>query len=294
MTGVIAITGATGFIGRHLCAHFRRLGWDVRALVREPSRYACPENGVSIFRCELPDGMDPTALEGADVVVHCAYATREASPAQAYRINELGTRNLLDLSGKAGVRRFVFMSSQSAHEEARSYYGRSKLGLERLVALRRQLAIRPGLVLGNSASGLFYRICEMVRRLPVVPLIAGGRQLLQTVHIEDLCDAIGAAVARDLTGRLTVAETKPVEFRTFLQLLARKLRRRPVFVPVPAASALLMCRTLEALRVPVPVSSENLLGLAQLRAEDTRPDLERLGVGARPVGSSLDAIFAAR
>jgi nucleoside-diphosphate-sugar epimerase len=156
VSDVLAVTGASGFIGMHLCEHFRRLGWEVRALVRNPAAYPWKVAGMRAFPCCLPETVDEGGLVGARVLVHCAYTTRFTDLEQAERVNDLGTRRVLELARKAGVERFLFVSSQSAHEEAESYYGRSKLALEKVLSPERDLIFRSGLVLGKAGSGLFH------------------------------------------------------------------------------------------------------------------------------------------
>lgn len=287
----VAVTGATGFIGRHLCEGFRRLGWDVRALARDTSAYPFAEGGIRLFGCDLPDALDERALRGARAVIHCAYVTRHRDLEQARRVNDEGTRRVLMASRAEGVDRFVFISSQSAHPQALSYYGRSKLQLETLMTPGRDLIIRPGLVLGSGKAGLFHRMCDTMRRARVIPLFGGGRQPLQTVHIDDLRAAIFSALEKEITGCFTVAEPAPIEMRRFLQMLAVRLGRRPLFLPVPLTPSLAALRAIEWMRIPFPVSSENLLGLKQMRAVDTTADLETLDVTARPALASLEEIL---
>ena len=74
--------------------------------------------------------------------------------------------------------------------------------------------------------------------------------------------------------------------------IAARLGKKPVFVPFPIPPALVVLRVVEGLRIPFPVSSENLLGLKCLRASDTTRDLERLGIRARPAEESLDEALA--
>ena len=238
---LVAVTGAAGFIGRNLCARLVRAGLRVHALVRDPQTAppALDRAASRCFRADLPERFEREALAGARAVIHCAYATRETDPARARRVNEAGTRLVLEASREAGVPCFAFLSSQSAREDATSYYGRSKLELERLLSPERDLIVRPGLVLGRGGAGLFERMCGWVRGARVVPLFGGGRQPLQTVLIDDLTEAILAAVARGLTGRFTVAEPRPIELGSFLRQLAARLGARPVFVPRPLGPTLL-------------------------------------------------------
>ena len=289
--GIIAVTGATGFIGRNLSNHFARHGWEVRALVRDTEARPWAEQGVKSFECVLPDEIDSAALRDASAVIHCAYVTRHKDLAEARRVNEAGTQRMIEICRAAGVPRFVFISSQSAHDGALSYYGQSKRAVELRLTSGRDLVIRPGLVLGPGDAGLFARMCETLRHSAVIPLFGGGRQPLQTVHIDDLCDALLAAILKDLTGTFTVAEPDPIPMRDFLSALAGRLGRRPLFLPVPMAPALAVFRAIELLRIRLPVSSENLLGLKQMRADDTQRDLATLGIRARTALESLNDLF---
>jgi len=288
---LVVVTGAGGFIGRHLCPRFARGGFRVHALLRDPASAAFAQTPIVPRRIELPDDIDHAAFDGARAVIHCAYATRQADPQDARPVNELGTRRVLEASRAAGGPCFVFLSSQSAHAGATSYYGRSKLELERLLSAERDLIVRPGLVLGREGAGLFERMCDWVRRARLIPLFGGGRQPLQTVLIDDLVEAIFCAVTRGLTGRYTVAEPEPIDFERFLRLLAAHLRARPIFLPLPLRPTLVALRAVEALGVRLPVSSENLRGLAQMRADSTTEDLARLGVAVRPASESLEALW---
>lgn len=290
---VIAVSGATGFIGRHVCEHFRRIGWGVRALARNPEMYPFDVSGISVHHCDLPDVIDAAALQGVDAVVHCAYMTRFTDKAAAERVNDLGTRRLIEAARAAKVDRVVFLSSQSAHAGAESYYGRSKLALESLFQ-RDDVVLRAGLVIGKSGNGLFQRMCDMVRKARVIPLFGGGRQPIQTIHVDDLCHAVEQSLVRGLGGVYSVSEPGWQPLGRFLREIAARLGRRPLFVPFPIAPGLLVLRAVEGLGVPFPVSSENLLGLKCLRATDTTRDLATLGVKVRSARESLDEALGER
>jgi len=288
--GRIAVTGATGFLGRHLCDHFRTRGWRVRGLVRDPHRQGLPPE-VEVALCDLPDRAEAAAFTSVDVVIHCAYASREANLAAARRVNELGTERVYALGRAAGVRRFVFISSTSAHDGALSYYGRSKLALEHTLDPERDLIIRPGLVLAPGGGGLFHRMADGLRRTGVAPVFDGGRQIMQTVYIDDFCAAVHAAIARDRVGRYVVAEPEGLPVRDFFHLVAARCGARCRLVPVPAAPLLVVLRVAERLGIALPVSSENVLGMKSLRFQPSAADLETLGVPARRTAESLALVF---
>ena len=287
-TKAIAVTGATGFIGGALCRMLAGRGWGVRALVRSPERFAGPP-GVGPARCDLPDSIDDAGLAGVAAVVHCAYATRETDLERARRVNEDGTRVLLERARRAGAR-MVFVSTVAAAADAPSYYARSKYAVEQLFDPARDAIVRPGLVVGPDGHGLFQQLLDNMRRLRVVPLFGGGRQPLQTVHVDDLCEAIARVLERDLTGSYNVAEPDPPTLGAFLRAMAAKLGIRCVFVPLPFAPVLGGVRALEAMRVPFPLRSESLLGLQGLRRVPVDDDLRRLGLQVRSAAESLASV----
>ena len=282
----LAVTGASGFLGSALCRTLAAKGFEVRALVRDPARFAGPP-GVRAARCDLPDSIEEVGLAGAVAVVHCAYATRETDLARARRVNEEGTRRLLEASRRAGVPRMVFVSTVAASPDAPNYYARSKHELEGLFDPARDAIVRPGLILGRDGHGLFQQLLDNMQRLGVVPVFGGGRQPLQTVHVDDVCEAIARIVERDLSGAFNVAEPDPPSFAAFLRLMAERLGIRVRFVPLPFAPVLAALRVIEALRLPFPLRSESLLGLQGLQQLPVAEDLRRLGLRARTAAESL-------
>lgn len=289
--GAVAVTGASGLIGRRLCVRFQQRGWQVRALARRPEAVAPSLPGVTVFHCELPHALDAAAFEGVNVVVHCAWLMKKSAASEARAVNEDGTSRVLAAARAAGARRFVFLSSAAAHSEAESDYGRSKLRVEGALDPARDLLLRPGLVLERD-EGLFSRLSKLIRKAPIVPLFDADKVALQTVHLDDLVEGLRRALELDLTGPLCVAEPEPISLRTFVTAIAARLHRHPLLLPLPTCLALAVFRGAEALRLPLPFSSENLLGLRAMRVMPTLPDLRRLGLDVRTAFESIDALFS--
>ncbi|MBI5153913.1 NAD-dependent epimerase/dehydratase family protein [Candidatus Poribacteria bacterium] len=273
---VVCITGANGFLGAELCRRFFQAGWEVRAGVRHPESYRAIDPRQPVFHCDLPDRLNEGGFVGADVCIHAAYSTRGADAETARRVNEAGSRAVLAACRGAGVGHLVFVSSCSAHEAALSYYGRSKFAFEQQLDPGRDLAIRPGLIIGRG--GLFERMCETIRSSGVIPLFDGGRQIVQTIHLDDAARGIVLAVEQNRTGRIVLAEPEGIEMRELLRAVAGHLGRKPLFVPFPAGLALAVMRAIEAVGVRLPVTSENLLGLKGMIHQESAADLASLGL----------------
>jgi NADH dehydrogenase len=279
----VGVTGARGFIGSHLVRHMAARGHAVRAFVRAPG--SAPAAGVSEHRFVLPGAIEERDFEGLAWVVHGALVEYGPSRRDADRANREGCERLIAIARRCGAR-VIFLSTLSAHEQARSHYGRSKLELERRFDPERDCVLRLGLVLGRG--GLFGSMVELIRRAGVIPLPDGGRQPIQTLWMGDLEQVVENVIAGGLAGRYDVAAPEVHTMRDLYQTVMRAVGVRPALVSVPIGLVELGAATLEALRVPFPIRRENVLGLRALRAFDTAADVQRLGIG-RPV-SLEDAV----
>ncbi|MGC8834566.1 MAG: SDR family oxidoreductase, partial [Armatimonadota bacterium] len=142
----ILVTGASGFIGKHLVEHLLRRGFDVRCLVRRQVHLPTPEGATGRLETALGDINDPPslteALSGVHTVVHLVGIIRETPGATFQRIHVDGTRNLLIAAARAEAKRFFYMSGLGARPNARSRYHQTKWEAEELVrASGLQLAV---------------------------------------------------------------------------------------------------------------------------------------------------------
>lgn len=284
--GLVLITGANGFLGRHLCRHFSEEGYRVRALVRNPAKTAELSEYATggIYRCDLPSNIDQDAFDGNPfAVIHCAFTTNEPGAENTYDTNVNGSQALLDLTRSLPYVPFVFISSLSAQESAQSAYGKQKFQVEQLLDSEKDLVIRPGLIVG--AGGLFERMRRSVVNTPLVPLFYGGKQKIQVVRVEELCRAIETALGGGFRGNYSLAASPPWKIRDFYKEIARLDGKRCRFIPLPGALSLQGLRLLEALGLKLPINSENLLGLKNMKFTDTVKDCEILGLS---LSSSLE------
>lgn len=282
---VILITGAAGFIGSHLAEHFNKKGWTVIAAVRGiPPQLG---DGVLYYHYDITKLPNEDMLVDVDYLVHCAYVKYDDNK-DADRINIEGAIRLLELSRKSGVKKNIFLSSLSASEDALSHYGKQKFAIEKLFNTERDAVLRPGLVLGNG--GLFSEMSKFIREKKMIPLIDGGRQPLQTVYIDDLAVAAEAVFNKNLNGTFTVAEATAVPYQEFYRTLAKTLKVKAKFIPVPSWILSAALTVSGILGIRIPVSKENLLGLKNLKFTGTRNDLERLGIKVRSWKASLETI----
>jgi nucleoside-diphosphate-sugar epimerase len=274
---VIAITGASGYIGGRIHAALASRGRTVRGLVRRPDA----ARGDAFFALDSP--VPDTALAGAEVLIHAAHDFTPRGEADLRRVNLEGSRRLLDAARAAGIARVLFISSMAAFEHARTPYGRVKLELEREVAARGGASIRPGTVFGTPPGGLFAALDRAVRSLPMLPDF-GPRARLPVVHVDDLVMVVEAWLARDAeVGPRPISAAHPelVSFRRILEVIASAADRHARLLPTPPGLALAGLRALESVGLHAPFRSESLTGMLHGNP-DPQLTPEVLGVSLRP------------
>ncbi|MEW9854278.1 NAD-dependent epimerase/dehydratase family protein [Novosphingobium sp. M1R2S20] len=179
---IIALTGATGFVGQAFVDLALAAGHQLTALARAPQD---PRPGVEWISGDLENRAAlATLVRDADAVVHIAGVVN-APDREAFEIgNVRGTLNLVEAAGKEGVSRFVHVSSLSAREPSLSAYGASKARGETVVkaTLLDWTIVRPPAIYGPRDKEMF----ELFRaaRWGLVPMPKEGRASL--IHVEDL------------------------------------------------------------------------------------------------------------
>jgi uncharacterized protein YbjT (DUF2867 family) len=178
----LAVTGATGFVGGRLLELARATGHEISALTRRPQQ---PREGVTWIDGALdkPDSLD-RLVEGANAVIHVAGVINAPDPAGFEAGNVTGTSAMLAAAERAGVERFVHVSSLAAREPKLSIYGATKAGSEALVSASplHTAIVRPPAVYGPGDKETL-DLFRMAKR-GMVLLPPGGR--LSLIHVDDL------------------------------------------------------------------------------------------------------------
>jgi nucleoside-diphosphate-sugar epimerase len=266
MSHTCLITGATGFVGSHLAEACAARGWPLRALARPGSDTALLERlGAAVVPGDITDrDAVGRALEGTDVVLHCAAKVGDWGPVEDYRaVNVEALRGLLDACRGRPLHRFVHLSSLGVYA-ARHHHGtdeseplpgrhadgytQSKAEAEEvaLAAHRdygvRVVVLRPGFIYGPRDRTVLPRLIDNLRK-GKVRYIGGGRKALNTIYVGNLADAALLAIenpaAVGQVYNLTDGET--VSKRRFIESIADGLglpRPRPPSVPLWLARVL--------------------------------------------------------
>jgi nucleoside-diphosphate-sugar epimerase len=251
---LIALTGATGFIGRHLLRELPQRGYRIRVLLRRPAEVPAGASSAVIGDIASPRNMN-AALRDVDAVVHSAALAHAMSgqPEDDYRtINTEATIGLARAAERAGVKRFVFLSSIRAQSGPTAdrvlteedppaptdAYGRSKLAAEQGLAELGidWVALRPVLVYGPGVKGNMAALINLARSPLPLPFtgLRGQRSLLA---VENLASAVETVLKLpDAIRRpLIVADPEPLTVADMIAALRAGLGRRAGLLPAPAS-----------------------------------------------------------
>lgn len=274
------ITGATGYIGERLVRHALLQGHEVIAASRRPASTQLgwiPFDLSSASEVRLPDGID--------AVFHLAATT--ASCAIDPDMEVATARRLIKAAGQAGGK-VVFVSSQTAREDAPTAYGRTKWQIERLVLAAGGWVVRPGQVYGGPERALFGTLVSAVRGLLFIPAFLPAPKV-QPVHVDDLVVALLHCIESNNvpSSVLGVGATVPVSFADFLRTIARvRVRRFRLPIPVPVALVRLAGLVIGG-RMRNKLGLDRLTSLFDLPAMDTKRDLQLLSISLRSLSSGM-------
>ena len=231
---ILAITGGTGFVGARLLDAATAAGHEVRALTRKPRRARV---GITWMQGSMEERESLEQLvTGADAVIHVAGVITGRTAADFDTCNVDGTATLLDAARKAGIARFVHVSSLAAREPALSMYGASKAKSEDLVrASGLSFAIvRPPAVYGPGDRETLDLFRMAKRRLIFMP--PNGR--LSLIHADDLCRLLLALAEPGAPAGLLIepddGHAGGWTHRDFALALGAAVGTRPRVVHVPA------------------------------------------------------------
>ena len=290
---LIAITGATGFIGRAIIAQARAAGHRVRAIVRDPTqaRWLADQ-----FDCELAAGnvLDAPplagALAGVQGVIHLVGIIHERGAQTFDRVHRQGTANVVAAAQTAGVARFIHMSALGVRPGARSRYHQTKWAAEELV---RQSGLawtifRPSVVYGSGDQSI-NQLAKLVQFAPVIPVLGNGRSKIQPISVAAVAKCFVAALNQAGTERQTYDLCGPVALtwnELYDQLLAAQQRHKlKCHLPLPVARV--MAAVAECLLPAPPFTRDQLLMIEEDNTGDPGPAVRDFNLQLENFAQSL-------
>lgn len=233
----ILLTGATGFVGRHLYPRLDQMGLEVRSGTRRPDEHAKeqPDRQWVELDVERPETLEP-AMEGCRSAV---YLVHQMKGGQGYRSRERNAaRSFRKAAERAGVERIVYLGGVEPDAVPSQHLGsRLETGLILRSGKVSTVELRASMIIGKgSASWQIVR--DLAARLPVMLLPKWTQSMSQPVYIDDVVEAIVGALALDQEGSVWFdipgPETLTVE--SILHRTAHLLGHDMAGFPVPLLS----------------------------------------------------------
>jgi uncharacterized protein YbjT (DUF2867 family) len=283
---LIAVTGATGFVGRHVVRTLLSRGHTVRALVRSPRRAASfAAQGVELVVGDLADGPALSHLvDGAPTVIHLVGIILEHGPATFDAVHVAGTEAVVTAARAHGVRRLIHMSAIGARPDSdATRYHRTKWQAEELM---RQAGIpcailRPSVINGPESEPI-RTLAHLHRWLPMVPVFGHATFPMQPVWIGDVALAFALSAERDeIRGTFELGGPEQITFEEFVRAIGRASGHPRPLVHVPLALVRLLARASDPLGALAPITSSQLRMLVEGSA--TPANAIESVFGVRPV-----------
>lgn len=264
----IAITGATGFLGGILARRLLTLGQPVIAMGRDREKLAALETlGAKAQHSDLSAGVPAADGLQADALVHCAALSSAWGRAADFRAANIeGTRSAILLARNIGARRFVQISTPSLYFRFRDQphmredaalpapvnaYAATKREAEQLALAASDLdpvILRPRGIYGAGDTALLPRLLRAARSGPL-PLVRDGAAETDLTHVDDVADAILAAIAAPLgpVQRIfNISGGEPLAIRTIAEAAATRAGTNIRWRNIPAPLLIAAARAMEA------------------------------------------------
>ena len=276
-----AITGGSGFIGRHLARHLVEEGHGVNLLARGVDRRdtsLSQHPQVTAFPSDLGDTrLLHAAFAGCEAVAHCAGINREIGRQTYQRVHIQGTANVVEAARSAGVQKIVLISFLRARPNCGSPYHESKWAAEELVRNSGldYTILKSGMVYGRGDHMLDH-LSRSLHTLPFFAAVGFREKPVRPLPVEDLVSVMRAAMVDGRLTRQTVAITGAEELRLSdaARRVARVMGKRILVFPMPVLFHYGMAQVFEwAMKIPLVAKAQVRILAEGVVAPATRCDL---------------------
>ncbi len=256
----VLVTGATGFTGSHVVPRLVAAGLQVRALLRDPARVgALGGLKVEWVAGDLADQAAlARAMTGCDALLNIASLGFGHAP------------GIIAAAEASGLGRAVFVSTTAIFTQLNAGSKIVRVAAEQAVRGSRLdwVIVRPTMIFGSSRDRNMCRLVRFLRRSPVLPVFGPGLCLMQPVYVEDLADALVAALITPSAGRreYNVSGRDALPYNEIVHRTARAMGRRVKLLHLPFRPVVRILEFLERRKCRLPLKAEQVLRLNEDKA----------------------------
>lgn len=289
---LVTIFGASGFIGRNIVREFAKRGARVNAVCRdvEKAKFLKPMGVVGQVTPMRADVTDPAAIAkavaGASIVVNLVGILYQSGRNTFDAVQATAPGLIARAAKEAGAEAMVHVSAIGADANATAMYARTKAAGEAAVkdAFPEATILRPSIVFGPD-DNFFNQFAGLALIAPALPLIGGGFTRFQPVYVDNVADAVIAAVESPEAKGETYELGGPAvyRFRDLLEMIIAETQRKTWLVDVPFWAASFKAFFLEWLPKPPLTRDQVELLKSDNVVSDGAKTLGDLGIEATPV-----------
>ncbi len=235
----ILVTGATGFIGRHLIRALHEAGHKVTGSARGTldasplgMRYGWMPSDFSVDT-HVDDWLPRLHNKAFDVVINAVGILREQGSQTFAALHNEAPQALFKVAQQCGVKQLIQISALGEGDSI--YYTTKRAADDYVLSLEtRATVLRPSVIYGESGDST--RLFRMMASMPLIPLVGRGDQMIQPVHVNELCKVITALIKQPAEQNtiVEVVGPEPVRMKDFLVMLRRGIGKgKAHFIPMP-------------------------------------------------------------
>lgn len=267
---MILITGVNGFIGINLVKKLIERGYKVRGfLFREDKRNIdlLKELGIDIVYGDILDKDSLVkAMRDIKIVIHLAALIGSDNPILNYKINFLGSKNLIEACNKKNIKRVIWTSSSAALWNIDTAYSKTKKEVEKLFLNSKlnMTILRLSLVYGKDGGIVFKKLVNNIRNLPFIPVIGSGFSKKQPVYVGDVVEAIIAALntKKSIKKVYDLGGPDVVSLNEFIDEICYVLNIKKIKIKLPMNLCMFFAKICERI-FPKLYFKEAILGFSQ-------------------------------
>jgi len=261
----VFVTGGTGFVGRNVVSKLIEHGHNAVLLVRDQHSLKHMESfagRLNFVNGSIQDiDILKKGIRGCDAVIHLVGIIREVGSNTFKSVHYEGTRNVIEASRSAGVRRFIHMSAEGTKPSSTSNYHKTKfMAEEHLKSSGLKYTIfRPSMLFGPGDKN-FNVLADLIRKAPFVPVIGDGNYKWQPVSVKNVAELFVLAL-KNQRAESKIYEVRGPDVFTFnriLDILMKLLGIKRPKVHIPAAIAGPIIHILDKFLSSPPITSDQL------------------------------------
>ena len=292
----VAVTGGTGFIGRHLVKALVSAGHEVRVLSRGINggqKLLQETAGVELVEATIRDAPQIVrAIKDCEAVYHCVGINREQGDQTFLRVHVEGTRHLLSAFRQTGIRRIVMVSFLRARSKLDSPYHMTKWKSEEIIrdSGLDYTIFKPGVVLGKGDQ-FVTNLKKTILTFPFFGLVGRVAHPISPVYVEDLARALVEVLSDSDSFGKTYPYVGPEQFtlRELVELVSDKLNVIPSIFPLPVFAHRLAALVMESI-MKEPLLTTSQVTMLSESLSDVEPAADPLPDHLRPTTRLVDKL----